>query len=1152
MNFFHIRPPSFFYSNLYIYRKIYKFIMFNNQKFLVKRGLFILFLFVFLFSFMVVSLEIDVLDNLTAENITFIGDENVTRYLNISKHSNVTNAVLNLSGFPSHYNISEYSDMFYVGEDGIYSVDGIYTNVSDFWVIGRGSEGNGTIARYDSGFNIIGSSKPTNRTFEDITGNGTDLWLLDTLSLGGLGSGGNNATGVVDRYDIDGNYLDGFVFDTTEFIDAMKGVSSSWDNTYRLNGIAYNGSDLWIMVSVYEYILTFESVMCAFSTEGVSLNHCITELGGLCWYDMDYNSNYFWCGADWSGKTIAKLNPDGSLSDSFVAPYNIEGIAMNGSSVFTYHSKRDHEIFEYDTSGTSLSNYSTLNISNSLTIDGMLATNGTSIWAVNTYGVVQEYNYDGSYIRNPKNLTLIGTSQSYGSLDWDGTYFWRFDRSNRSFYQYYNDWSEKNNWSEGNNYALTGITSNGTHLFGVFGQEYVLVYNFTGVTFESYFTLGDSSLDLVSIDYDEYEDVFWISDGSTIFKYYSNFTDTGITYDIPSYQQGIAYAKDIAVSEKGLLLTTQTNVYKHSFSYPEDPWLEIGTPDGTREWIHANEFNITNNKTSDFSLSINSYLTTCTINSEGYCLVPYLFHSDKMGVLEYSISNVTYDPHNITIIKNQTLPETPAINDEVFINVELNETVGFDINSVKFTITPPNGTAIYSDINGTYTKPDAGDLFYYNWSSQSFTIDDGGTWTWTYIAINNESGRADYSEVRETGSFLILDTTAPTFLGIDSPTNDTEYITTSDIDVNVSLSDDMRIDSWWFNIVNGSKPSQILQANTSFTYCGTTTCGNNISQFAFPIADNMTVNVWVNDTSGNEARGQIIKLNVTTDTSKVRISITNPSGAKTSYTIPIVFSITDNVAVDTCEWNITLAGVISNQSGMITNCTVDETITLYLQSETAYVFNVQSNDTNNNWEQGSSAFSIDLPEPPPPPPPPSGNGGSGGAPTCPVGELYDPLLFKCVPLIKLPENASNLTLTPSRLDKPSIAFTLITDDEALFKQDFKSNFRLSTVEVISGNFNVTIVGNTTIRMSLLLDKKTNWFSKVVEGSFSVTDMFGRTTFVDDIKVVIYNPAYRVIDIIPLLAFIPIALIVVIVFYKKREVIILGVKNVYTKFIRMVI
>jgi len=1321
-----------------------------NKKIMVNGRLLILILFIFLFSFIVNSLEMYDLDGTTVENITFTGDENITRYLNISKYANVLSAYLNLSGFISHYNVSEYSDMFYAGGDGLYSVNGIYTNVSDFWVIGLGNEGNGTIARYDSNFDIIGSSKSTNVTYEDITGNGTDLWLIDTVSVSG------NATGVVDRYDVDGNYLDGFMVDTTEFIDAMKAVDSSWENTYYFNGITYNGSVLWIMASVYKYLLEFDSVMCAYSTEGVSLNHCITELDNLCFYDVDYNSGYFWCGANFSGKTITKLNPDGTYSDSFVVPYNFEGIAMNGSGVFTSHDRIDHEIFEYDTAGSSLINYSTLNISNSVTIDGMLATNGTSIWTVYKRGAVQEYDYDGNYIGNPKNFTLSHVSQNYGSLDWDGTYFWRYDRYNKSFFQYDSGWNQINNWAD-EGYLFTGITSNGTHLFGVYGYEYVLVYNFTGVTWESYFKLGDSSFDLFGIDYDEYEDCFWIYNASTIFKYNSDFTDTGITYEIPSYQQTITTLEDIAVSEKGLLVSTSTNVYKHSFTYPKDPWLEIGTPDGTREWIHSNEFNITNNKTSDLSSSINSALNSglcdcdgCTLSGD-YCLVPFLFHSDTIGRLQYSDINIiytaltitseTYSPANIynnvsAIINATIIPKEGGI-DTVWIRANYtgdyvnysnatvnsftndgyvwsyfidngnftnqdniswqfiaNDTNGEEVigamqsfivknrnatipsGEVAITPDPPSDT---DDLNCTvgdrYDYDGEAVNFYFHWylngviqsiDVNSQNLSSGNTTNnenWQCGAIPYDiwgNGTEVKSQVVIIGSAnvgpVISQTNVTTInttiiSSSTNPTNNNSGITfyvgyTDDVDVlddgfsaYFCKSDDFTFPEtcdggeWAKNqsnitetVLSADFTITSSETQSSYPYYAFVTDNETVSaslsgtfhvnhppdndSLVYPISDQKvnTKSVILNATVLDSDLDTItyyfyvnqsidFELNGTSTTGELNFSDyadttnytwfaeridehgytagnTSKETFSVDYTIPnniitakdytdtsdgqsaiITMSQSDNTALDSCYWYILLYGNPSSYTKTPCNTEIKLDSTNLTIASSTYTVRVKTNDTYGNENITDVTFTTTKYVAPVTPPAPPSGGGGGGI-TCPEGELWDASLGKCVPKIVLPINVTNLTLSPTILVRPSIALPLITQFNTTFKQDFKSNFRLTSADVIAGDFNVTVIANTTVQLSYPLDKRENWLTKIIEGSFSVTDLYGRTFFVSDIKVTIYNPGYLVFGFIPVWAFAPILLMVIIVAYIKRRFVFeeikslfVGVKNAYSSIVR---
>ena len=63
-------------------------------------GLISIFLILLIFIFSINAIQITTFSNsLTSENLTFTGNENITRYLEIPKNANVTNAVLNLSGY---------------------------------------------------------------------------------------------------------------------------------------------------------------------------------------------------------------------------------------------------------------------------------------------------------------------------------------------------------------------------------------------------------------------------------------------------------------------------------------------------------------------------------------------------------------------------------------------------------------------------------------------------------------------------------------------------------------------------------------------------------------------------------------------------------------------------------------------------------------------------------------------------------------------------------------------------------------------------------------------------------------------------------------------------------------------------------------------
>ena len=137
-----------------------------------------------------------------------------------------------------------------------------------------------------------------------------------------------------------------------------------------------------------------------------------------------------------------------------------------------------------------------------------------------------------------------------------------------------------------------------------------------------------------------------------------------------------------------------------------NPYLEVGNVGGGYDWSYSGEFNFTEN-TGDLSSLINSYLLTCLEDINGYCQVPFLFHSDTAGVLHYSNLFIEYmkpapsiiDPLNWQV---SMLPGETVYNTWTLKNVGMGEL----INCV----------------------PDAGDLNNYStFSDNEFNLGANGT-----------------------------------------------------------------------------------------------------------------------------------------------------------------------------------------------------------------------------------------------------------------------------------------------------------------------------------------------------------------------------------------------------------------------------------------
>ena len=92
----------------------------------------------------------------------------------------------------------------------------------------------------------------------------------------------------------------------------------------------------------------------------------------------------------------------------------------------------------------------------------------------------------------------------------------------------------------------------------------------------------------------------------------------------------------------------ESNVTYFIDGLPENPFMEVGTPNGAYEWNVTGEFSAKDNRTLNFSTAITSALNSgacdcvgCNIIKEN-CTIPFRFSSDSVGNLEYYGINVSY------------------------------------------------------------------------------------------------------------------------------------------------------------------------------------------------------------------------------------------------------------------------------------------------------------------------------------------------------------------------------------------------------------------------------------------------------------------------------------------------------------------------------
>lgn len=92
--------------------------------------------------------------------------------------------------------------------------------------------------------------------------------------------------------------------------------------------------------------------------------------------------------------------------------------------------------------------------------------------------------------------------------------------------------------------------------------------------------------------------------------------------------------------------------------------LEVGISDDSYEWIHSGSFN--SEITSNLSNNINQYLSSCTADGSGYCLVPLTFNlpSGTIQILNVNVSYKDIDSCEICI-SSDNLCDTEWSNNQV-------------------------------------------------------------------------------------------------------------------------------------------------------------------------------------------------------------------------------------------------------------------------------------------------------------------------------------------------------------------------------------------------------------------------------------------------------------------------------------------------------
>ncbi len=267
-----------------------------------------------------------------------------------------------------------------------------------------------------------------------------------------------------------------------------------------------------------------------------------------------------------------------------------------------------------------------------------------------------------------------------------------------------------------------------------------------------------------------------------------------------------------------------------------------------------------------------------------------------------------------------------------------NITVSFSgrVDSCYFISTPS-----YTSDSGNFNK---------NYTSSEYICDNTTKWFDLNLTdIDKSSGN----------NILYLDSILPNGT-VDSPIDNINYPDTSNIDINFTILDDRQVQYIWYNVENST--NDITKANSTPQFCGEIICGDNFSQVSFPIAVQEWLNLYANQSDGQEVLIGRVNLSVQLDTSAPDITITNQD-TLSSQNIVYQFLISDNdigVANATYEVYLNSTGnsIIGNTT--ISNPSSNTSVSFNTNSDSDFVFKIEATDNNNNIGFATDEFSVNT------------------------------------------------------------------------------------------------------------------------------------------------------------------------------------------------
>lgn len=336
-----------------------------------------------------------------------------------------------------------------------------------------------------------------------------------------------------------------------------------------------------------------------------------------------------------------------------------------------------------------------------------------------------------------------------------------------------------------------------------------------------------------------------------------------------------------------------TNIYEESVTFnvantTYEPWMEVGTIDGIREWNYTGISGLLDNKTQNFYSSLNYAIsggncncTGCSRNIDN-CSIPFTFYlSNDLfndGILRYSAVNITY-----SLIDPKPYLVSPANNSKrtsFNINFTCNTTDLLALSNVTLYVWHSNDSLYNStstNISGTQ-----------NSTTWSVNFNESDRYHWNCFVKNNYT----LSSYNVTNYTAIIDIIAPSVL-ISEPSTQT-YNTNTSIPLKFSVSDNLSgAGSCWYNVknINGT----VVISNTTLGSCA----NKSFNLSSDTLSYNLTL--FANDTLGNEGLTSVT-FGVTLVLPAVLLDVPSDNQWSANPSVMFNFSVNpSNSSISTCE-----------------------------------------------------------------------------------------------------------------------------------------------------------------------------------------------------------------------------------------------------------